>query len=353
MHDVGGLGFAEALDLHVVLVAPEVRHHHQLRRLLPEHRGHQHPGLFGDVAPVLDAGLVSGGIGPGRDVAERPDSGDAGTPAAVAEHPAIGGQGDPAAVQPLGGRARADADHHQVGRQFGAVAQQHPGDLTVGAVHGGHTDTGAHVDTLGAVQPGHQFPDSLTEHHGQRRGLRLDEHHVDPERAQAGGDLAADEPGADHHRPAHRAGVLAQGDRLIPGPQHPDPVEIRQRRNPFGHQAGRDHHLVVGQFAAVGQDDGPRGGVQCPRCAAQSDGDGVLGVELRRLERDVLERPLGVQHVLGQRRPVVGQVGLVADEGHRPGELGLAQLLGQPGGGQSAADDHHTVIAHAAVLTRA
>ena len=57
-----------------------------------------------------------------------------------------------------------------------------------------------------------------------------------------------------------------------------------------------------------------------------------------------------VQDVLGQRRAVVGQVVLVADDGDRPRVLGFAQLFGDPGGGQPAADDHHTVSAHEVFL---
>jgi hypothetical protein len=52
------------------------------------------------------------------------------------------------------------------------------------------------------VQPGDQGAHLLTEHRGQRGGLRLDQHDGDPELAQTGGDLAADETGADDHRVA-------------------------------------------------------------------------------------------------------------------------------------------------------
>ena len=62
-----------------------------------------------------------------------------------------------------------------------------------GALDLGDADAAAHVDALGAVQPGDQLTDLLAEHRGQRRGLRLDEHHVDAELAQARRDLAADE----------------------------------------------------------------------------------------------------------------------------------------------------------------
>lgn len=48
-----------------------------------------------------------------------------------------------------------------------------------------HPDAEAHVDDLGAVQPGHQLADLLAKHRGQRGGLRLDQHHVHAQAAPA------------------------------------------------------------------------------------------------------------------------------------------------------------------------
>ena len=60
---------------------------------------------------------------------------------------------------------------------------------------------------------------------------------------------------------------------------------------------------------------------------------------------------LGAQHVLGQRRPVVRQMNLIADQRDRPGVLGLAQLLGGARGGQTATDyDDASVCSHGAFL---
>ena len=99
---------------------------------------------------------------------------------------------DAAALEPFGGRVRADADDDEIGVEFGAVAEDHllhP----VGSADLGHPDAAAHVDTLGAVQPGHQLADLLAEHRRQRRRLRFDQHDVDAHAAQAGRHLAADE----------------------------------------------------------------------------------------------------------------------------------------------------------------
>ena len=75
---------------------------------------------------------------------------------------------------------------------LGAVGQLDLLDV-VGALNLGDPDAAPHVDALGAVQPRDQLADLLAEHRGQRRRLRLDEHDVDPELAQARRHLAADE----------------------------------------------------------------------------------------------------------------------------------------------------------------
>ena len=63
----------------------------------------------------------------------------------------------------------------------------------------------------------------------------------------------------------------------------------------------------------------------------------LLDVELRRLERDVID--LGPATLLGQRRPIVGQMLLVADDGDRPRVRGAPQLFSGARGGKAAADD--------------
>ena len=275
----------------------------------------------------------------------------AGAAVLVAEHPVV--HRDPAAHQPVGGRPGTDAHDHQVGDEFGAVGEHHRLHVLRSA-HLGHRDPGAHIDPVGAVQPAHELTDAPPQHPGQWGGLRLDQHHVHPEPPQGGGDLAADETRADDDRPARPAGVLAQRHRLVEGAQHPDAVQIGERRYPPGHQSGGDHQFVVVQFGAVDEGDGARGGVQRARSLAQPQGDVVVGVELGGPQRDVLDPLLladgCVQHVLGQRRAIVGQVLLVADDGDRPGVLHRAQLLGHPGGGEPAADDHDAVIAHEVFL---
>ena len=88
VHDVIGLGLTQTLDLDVVLVTPEVRHGDGGRQVLAEHGGHHAPRLVGDVAPMFNAHLVSKGVAPRRNIADRPHMGCAGT-ATVVAHDAV------------------------------------------------------------------------------------------------------------------------------------------------------------------------------------------------------------------------------------------------------------------------
>ena len=102
MHDVGGLRLAEALDLHVVLVTPEVGHDDTRRQICAEHRGHDHTRLLSDIAPVFDARLVPPGVAPGSDVTDRPHMRCAGASGGVTHHAVV--HPDVTALEPLGRR---------------------------------------------------------------------------------------------------------------------------------------------------------------------------------------------------------------------------------------------------------
>ena len=130
---------------------------------------------------------------------------------------------------------------------FGAVGQHHRVDVPV-AAHLRHPDADADVDALVAVQPRHQFADLLAEHRGQRRRLRLDQHHVHAEAAQAGRHLAADEAGADDDglpAPPTRARAAPCSRRTTAAPGcPPDPGKLGMRR---GTKPGRDDQFVVAE----------------------------------------------------------------------------------------------------------
>ena len=284
---------------------------------------------------MLNAHLVSQVVSPRRDIADGPDVRRTGTAGGIAHHAVV--HIDSCAVEPLGGGVRSDADHDEIGIEFGAVAEHHLLHLLC-SPDLGNADPAPHVHPFRAVQPCDQRSDLLAQHRGQRRWLRLDQDDIDAEPAQARGHLTADEPRADHDRVPRRRGPLAQGEALVDRAQDVDTLDVRERRNALGHQACCDHQLVVAELAAVGQRDRLRGDVDGPCPLTEQHGDVVLVVELRGLERDVIG--LTAQDFLGQRRPVVRQVVLVAEDGDRAGVLRPAQLLSGARRGQPAPDDH-------------
>src|SRR6202012_1876893 len=85
VHGVRGDGLTQALDLDVVLIAPEIRDDDVRRRVLAEHRGYDSTGLLGDVAPMFHPHLMSSCVAPGRDIAESPHGGGAGPAGGVAD----------------------------------------------------------------------------------------------------------------------------------------------------------------------------------------------------------------------------------------------------------------------------
>ena len=96
--------------------------------------------------------------------------------------------------------------------------------------------------------------------------------------------------------------------------------------------------MVVGQDAAVGQPHPALGAVDGLGAGAEQELDALC-----RKERLALERQAGIrtalEELLGERRPLIGQVRLPADHGHGARMAVLAQRRGQLDGGMTAADD--------------
>jgi hypothetical protein len=100
---------------------------------------------------------------------------------------------------------------------------------------------------------------------------------------------------------------------------------------------------VARDLAAVGQVHGRRGHVEADRRDAQVQHDVGLGEVLGRGEGRVPYVPLADQHLLRERRAIVGGVGLVTDQRNGAVVALTAQCLGQAPSGESGADHHHVV----------
>ena len=140
------------------------------------------------------------------------------------------------------------------------------------------------------------------------------------------------------------AARLCSRARVVAGAQDEHPVErglglVRPRPGPH---TGRDQQPVVRHLVAVGEPHPPGRHVQAggarPRAATPHPipAPGKRGAVGGRLPQ---------QDLLGQRRPVVRLVRLVADQRQRPGEALLAQRLRGPQTGQRRADDDDPALA--------
>ncbi len=138
----------------------------------------------------------------------------------VAEHAVVDGESRP--LQPVDLGHDADAHHHQVRLQGGAVGQVHQQGGGLPGMRGQplHPDAGPERHAGRPVQPGTGLPHDLAQYPAERRGERF--HHRDPgsEPVAGGGHLRADEPGPDDHktRPAiERLELGPDGEAVVEG----------------------------------------------------------------------------------------------------------------------------------------
>ena len=159
------------------------------------------------------------------------------------------------------------------------------------------------------------------------------------ERRERGRKLGADEAPADQHDALRRGRLLAQGIGVADRAQVVDPVQVRSVDPQDPHvRPGRKerlleaHQVLVGELRDAGVD------VQRHHSGAGQQLDALLGVPVVGPEQHVLARFLPAQVLLGQRRPVVGRIGLAAhQEDVALGPL-LAQVARAVAGCDAAAD---------------
>ena len=182
-------------------------------------------------------------------------------------------------------------------------------------------------------------------------GERLDDGDVEPEAPRRGGHLAADEAGADHDHPLRRGDQVGpQGQAVVDRAEDVDTGEVGPGRDAAGRRAGGDHHAVDVEVVARGSRHPPDADVEGSGRLPESPLDvEVLG------DREVGSRRLlgAGQHLLGERRAVVGEVRLGAEHD----DLALVALgterLGGPEPRERGADDGDatpaTYVAHPSV----
>jgi len=105
---------------------------------------------------------------------------------------------------------------------------------------------------------------------------------------------------------------------------------------------GRDDQSVEREGVAVGQAHGPARRVEGDG-PALDQADPEVGVVAGLPQPDAFVLPGAGEYLLGERRAVVGQLRLAADQGERAGVPGAAQGLRRGHGGRAAADDDDAV----------
>ena len=108
--------------------------------------------------------------------------------------------------------------------------------------------------------------------------------------------------------------------------------------------ADREHELVVGEMAAIGERELAR--------ARVDRGDGIAehqlavdGLVIRGMaDRQALDVEFAGEEFLGERRALVGQGGLAADHDEASGEAVAAQAVDDLRGGMTASGDDDGVL---------
>ena len=322
-----GLDPAGVLHAQVVLVGEEVRQPVVAHRLA-EHRAGGRLAAVQRVGPVLHPDpLTQQRMRDAGHVAGRVDVRIAGAQARVDGDTVVEDQ--TRRLGELHHRRDPDADHGQVGRQLGAVVEDHRAQPAAGAAELPYPRAETERHPVRAVQVGEDLGHLVAEHPAQRRAVHLHDGHLGAVAARRGRGLQADPAGADDH---DASGVAESGQERVgvrKGSQITDAVQVRARCVEAARPgSGGQQQLVVAQRIVPFERDGVPGGIQPRRPHAEHQFHVVRGVPVRVVYVRLVPRVGAHQVPLGQWRPFVGPLGLLADQHDPAVEPGGPQFLG-------------------------
>ena len=207
-----------------------------------------------------------------------------------------------------------------------------------------HRHTGTQVDSGVALHLGGDVADHPAERPDQWCAGAFRDRHVQSEITTDRGHFGADEARADDQHPL-RPGLQRrlQLGRVIAGAQRVQALQlglfgVEPRA---GTDAGRDQQPVVGHLVTVGEQHFPVVAVQSGGRHAQTP----VRVDLPQARQlGVTRRHPSLEHLLGQRRPIVRLVDLVTNDGQRASEALVAQRLRGTQPGQRRTDDHDPTL---------
>ena len=271
--------------------------------------------------PVLDAHLLGEPrVVPGesREVAHGHDA-VGGEQGGVGHHAVV--DLEARALQPPGRRSHADAHHHGVALEPLAGRQHDRRSRGVGSgLDGGDRGARAELDPRARVELGEPPPHLVADDRAERDLERLHDRDAEPTGRRGRGHLRADEARADHDDAplaAERVELASQGECVVERADDVDPrCALGAGEPPWG-RARRDDDGVAAEPPAVRERDRAPLDVERHRRRAGDEVDALLGQHVALHERDPRLVPHPRQQLLGERRPVVGGVGLGADEGDR------------------------------------
>jgi hypothetical protein len=309
-----------------------------------EHRSRDVLARLERVVEVLDPDRSEHRVVMGRHVAGREHTGERRAERRVDRDPPD--RIEASAGHQLDVRNGPDPHDHQVALDLPAGSRDDPLDAlrSLEPVHGvARQDLDAVITVDGLDDPAEGRP----EHAEQRRLEHLEDRHLDTERSEGGRDLGPDEPHAhDDHAPGGR-GSFTDRVGVVDTPELEDAVEVRAGNvePPVAH-AGRDERRIESDAAAAGERDRPIAGVQALDRGPEQHVHVVLLPPRLRTDEQLGGRLLAPEVPLRERRALVGEIRLVADQ-HEP--LVEPLLPQRRGGGRTAqrgADDREGAPRH-------
>ena len=342
---VGTGGQARHLQLLVVLVAPKPRRGGE-GTILPQQGGGGRFALFGGVLYRFQAQQAAIGQAAGGAVAGSHNRGVTGTATAIHHNATVAFQASGQGQLVVG--VHTYAHHHQPGGVYGAIGHLHAGHGTVSAhVQGGDAGIEHQVHAVAAVQFGVPVGQLGCQHAAQQARGGFQHGHGQPFLAGGGSHFQADEATTNHHHGqiffdaqchafGHGIGIAfaAQG-------QHASGIAPRQRQAARG-GAGGQQQAAVGQCGAVGQQHALGRAVDAGYGHAGMQFDVLAGQHFGGAHHQLGRFHVASQPGLGQRRAVVGAIGLIAQHGDAAFVAAAAQGFGGLYAGLSCADDDDT-----------
>jgi hypothetical protein len=350
-HDcIGGRRHADRLDVDAELARPERRDREvsaTLRRRA-DHVVRRDRGLLDGVSPVLEREelMQVERVRKACDVAG--DEHVVGDDEVVGEHAAAGVARDsvhprrePRAEQPLGVADGPERDDRHVRLHAAPVVQVRAAKAPLRvALERGDGHAASQVDAALVLQLRGAPGDHAPQRAAQRGSAALEERHREAQLAACRGDLRAREAAADHqHALGPRGEPLVQPLGVVPAAQDEHTVELPLARlGPRScARSGGDEHAIVREHAAVGEAHALVLRVELDGGDAEPPLDPLDRAPARQ-GRARRRDPAG-EHGLRQRRAIVREMGLVADDRQFAAEALGAQRLGRAKPGQRGADD--------------